>query len=427
MIFLSGCFESESGYGHKAREIGSAILKKYGSECIVEFLGWGATPNTGLINTKYEWMLDYKKSFSFKERPDLHIHIGLVGDRELIGKKNILFTSGVEVDRIPVNWIQNLNNMNISEIVVPSTFVQKVFKGTAYTLTDTQQQIFLSHKVSVVPESYDENMLKPMTYEEEQYITDLIEPLKDYKWFMTSGQVIPPRNMTIGADRKNVSSLIVDFITTFKGKKDVALLLKTNPSDFSELSYFNLSNFYNQVIESTGISKEDRPKIILLKGHLSNKQLFYLLRHQNNIGNVSITHGEGFGRFLLEASLADNTLIVPKYGAHRDFVPNSICRFVDGKYDTIHQDSIMEGVLIKDSKWFYHDSTQLRKILYDVYKNPVKKSNKSEIESLANTHSISYISNQICEIVDKHYSKEVKIDSSIFTQTELQNIKQLEL
>ncbi len=52
MILLTGPFDVECGYGHKAREIAMSILNNTTDEVYIGFTPWGANPRTALENPR---------------------------------------------------------------------------------------------------------------------------------------------------------------------------------------------------------------------------------------------------------------------------------------------------------------------------------------------------------------------------------------
>ena len=159
MILLQAPVLSESGYGHKAREIAYALIKNFKDDVKIIATNWGTNINTGLDNSNYRDIISKHIVRDINVQPQLHVVVGVPEDiRALYGQKNILFTSGVEVDIISSQWITKLNSFqNLDLIVVPSKFVKDVFDNTKYT-DDKQNVIKLNKKVVVIPESYDERM-----------------------------------------------------------------------------------------------------------------------------------------------------------------------------------------------------------------------------------------------------------------------------
>lgn len=433
-ILLSGCFKSESGYGHKAREILHSVFQKYKDETLyILNLDWGSTPNDGLKNSKYEYLEEHIKPFQLNKQPELHIHVGvpndLYGNFSFVGKKNILFTSGVETDVVPLNWIRFLNQKRVDLIVVPSKYVKEVFEKTVYTETKedkTTVQHKLERPVVVVPESYDDRLFEPLTDQQIEHVESLLNPINGTDFFLSCGQVSAHVASEKGSDRKNISGLIENFITTFRGNKHISLVLKTNPVEYSEISYYYQLNYYKRILKDTMIPKEERPNILLIKGHLKPNELFYLYKHEKNVANVSYTHGEGFGRFILDASLSGNRLVVPKFGGFKDFTSNSFSYYINGIMKKIPHSAIMHEILIPESKWFHVDMNEASKILKQVYKEhssyKVSKETLKHIQYLTNHYSIDNITNMIQNTIEPFYSKKIQLDESIFKIEDIPNL-----
>ena len=57
---------------------------------------------------------------------------------------------------------------------------------------------------------------------------------------------------------------------------------------------------------------------------MSSEELNYLYNHPKIKSMVSFTHGEGFGRPLLEACFSEKPIIAPDWSGQKDFLNNNI-------------------------------------------------------------------------------------------------------
>jgi glycosyltransferase involved in cell wall biosynthesis len=73
---------------------------------------------------------------------------------------------------------------------------------------------------------------------------------------------------------------------------------------------------------------------------------------------VSFTHGEGFGRPMLEASMVDLPVICSNWSGPVDFLTKEHSILVDGKIEQIPQSAVWDNILIKESGWFVIDEHQ---------------------------------------------------------------------
>jgi hypothetical protein len=411
-IYITAPITSESGYGHKSRGIVAPIAKKYWDDVFLGVTKWGNNPTTGLDNSVYGFLKEKLVPFNFTEPPALHIHVGIPLEFRPVGKKNILFTSGVETTLIEPSWVEFLNKSSIDLIVVPSTFVKEVFTSKNYTDKTTGKQIGVEKPVVVIPEEYDPRFLEDISIEDKTDMDRFLSQIREDRYFLSCGQVTPKEK--IGSDRKNVGGLIVEFMKTFKGKKDVCLLLKTNGVSYSNLSYRDIYEYYERAMEVSGVPKDERPSVYSLEGHISPQSLNYIMSHERNIANVSLTHGEGFGRFLLEATLVNKPLIVPIRGAHRDYCQAPQAKYVDGTFSTIPHDAVMDKILIRESKWFNTFPVDTRNVLLTEYNSKFNtKVALKVIERNTAKYHPDEISKKILQVVDKHYIKEVDLGDEL--------------
>jgi hypothetical protein len=414
-ILITAPVDTESGYGHKSREIVDAVLSKYDDLVDLAFLPWGSCSKNALLKSdRYRYILSKKKEISLSGQPSVHIHVGLPTEFEPRGAKNILFTSGVETDRISLDFIDHINKKQIDIVVVPSTFVRDVIVNTEYTHKSTGEKYRVTKEVIVIPESFPPEFITETCSEEFKLKFDTMIADAPEKLFFTAGQIVP--KLEIFDDRKNITETLRNFVRTFRGNKHVGLLLKANHIDSSNVSRFEMSNYINMVLDSTGIDKTERPPIYLLFGDLSDSELYYVMSHDKVFAHAYFTHGEGFGRFILQSTLIDKPLIIPRVGGHRDFTSGKKVRMVNGEYKQIPPSAHMGNILIPDSKWFHVSDSEFYDNLYYVYKNYKDMQDKGKLkEKNLETYDLKNIQSAIIDLVEKYHVKEVKLNLSDLT------------
>lgn len=424
-ILITAPIDTESGYGHKAREIVDAIVKKYGDLVEIGFTPWGDCQKNALSKyEKYEYLLTKKKPINLMGKPSIHVHVGLPFDFDPKGEKNILFTSGVETNIVSLTFIKHINEKPIDLVVVPSVFVRDVLINSSYTHKDTKQEFRITKEIVVIPESFYPDFLeKECTDEFKEKFEDMIKDVPE-KLFFSAGQM-QLREVPID-DRKNMTKLVQQFVKTFRGNKHVGLLLKANGVDTSNYTKFELKKYIDATLEKTNIEKSERPPIFLLFGDLKDEELYYVMNHPKIICHAYFTHGEGFGRFILQSTLTDKPLIVPRIGGHRDFTQGGRrIKFADGDFKTIPNTAHMPEILIPESKWFHMNDDEIYDSLYYVYKNHKDMNDKGKMKSKnAQDYYLDSVQQKIVDVVDKHHIKEVKLDLKDLTKN--LNIPKLE-
>ena len=92
-----------------------------------------------------------------------------------------------------------------------------------------------------------------------------------------------------------------------------------------------------------------------------------LYNHSKIKAMLSLTHGEGFGRPLLEFSVTGKPTIATDWSGHTDFLGTHTFK-IPGKVDLVHESALQDGMIIKDSKWFFADYNYASKLLKESYK-----------------------------------------------------------
>ena len=132
-ILIKGPLLSISGYGNHARQIFEFVkLTKPKAKIYCDVLPWGNT--SWILSQKYcsdknfeeiiqKTLVSHKiNEIQFSEV----YHIGLPNEwKPFINAKNIGITAGIESDICKIEWINDLNKMDL--IIVPSEFSKETF------------------------------------------------------------------------------------------------------------------------------------------------------------------------------------------------------------------------------------------------------------------------------------------------------------
>ena len=173
----------------------------------------------------------------------------------------------------------------------------------------------------------------------------------------------------LGADRKDVGMLIKVFSEVFKNKKKKpALILKTSGATFSKMDKTDLLKKINEIRNQLN---GDLPNIYLVHGELEPKELNRLYNHPKVKAHVSFTHGEGFGRPLLEATLSGKPLLASGWSGHVDFLPAELANLLPGTLVNIPP-SACNDWLIKEAQWFNVNYSVAAQKLEDIFDNYIK-------------------------------------------------------
>jgi glycosyltransferase involved in cell wall biosynthesis len=210
----------------------------------------------------------------------------------------------------------------------------------------------------------------------------------------------------IGEDRKDIGNLIKTFYETFSNQqKQPALLLKTQGAGFSILDkeeiLTKISNIKNKFPKQIKL-----PPIYFLHGDLSDEEMNYLYNHPKIKSMVSFTHGEGFGRPLLEATMTGLPVIASNWSGHTDFLDEEYCVLLGGTTDNIPPGAVWENVLIPESQWFNVNMDSASQVLKFAHKNAfdmkVRAKKLMKINRDKFTHS--KMTDRFKEILEKYTS-----------------------
>jgi hypothetical protein len=113
------------------------------------------------------------------------------------------------------------------------------------------------------------------------------------------------------------------------------------------------------------------PNIYVIHGDLTPVELNRLYNHPKVKAHVSLTHGEGFGRPLLEATLSGKPLLTTGWSGHLDFLPSEISNLLPGTLGQLPPSATNEW-LVKEAQWFNANYSVAAQKLEDIFENYIK-------------------------------------------------------
>ena len=154
-----------------------------------------------------------------------------------------------------------------------------------------------------------------------------------------------------------------------------------------------------------------------------------LYNHPKVKAHVSLTKGEGFGRPLLEASISGKPVIASAWSGHLDFLDKDGAVLVGGELKPIHESSVWDNVLIRESSWFAPDMQQSANAMAMVFMNYEEFRKRAHKLGKENSKKFSY--NQIrartFELLDKYVPEFPKQIALVLPKLNLPaNLKPLE-
>ena len=377
---ISAPLDTQSGYGHRSRSFIKALYELKNHEWDIQLLSqrWGQTSQGFIADNAKEWgWMDplIIKNQQIPKQPDYFFMISIPNEANAIGKTfNVMVTAGIETDMCAPSWIDGINRMDLT--LVSSEHAKKVFEASTFREQNQVGQVIrdikLQKKVEVLQEEIDTT--KYFFIDDQQEIsdmeeTDLVSALDEIQedfCYLFVGHWLQG---DLGEDRKNVGLTVYTFLDTFKNKKKKpALVLKTSGGATSILDRDQILEKIDSIRKSFDPTDE-LPNIYLLHGEVDDKDMNYLYNHNKIKAMISLTKGEGFGRPLLEFTVAKKPLIVSYWSGQTDFLDMDYIVPVLGELRPIHPSAQVKDILIPESKWFYPNEKQVKQVMTDVFEN----------------------------------------------------------
>jgi glycosyltransferase involved in cell wall biosynthesis len=364
-LFVISCpFDTYSGYGARSRDLVKAIVEtdKYNVRLLSQ--RWGATP-FGFCNDNPEWkfLLDLVlPNNQLPKRPEIWAQVTIPSEFQPIGTYNIGFTAGIESTLCAGDWIEGMNRMDLN--IVSSEHSKKVFVETQFEkrnkqTNDLEGVIKLEKPVEVLFEGANTDIYKVLDTP-----CSLDFNIKEKFAYLFVGHWMQG---DLGEDRKNVGLLIKAFYETFKNKTNKpALILKTSQTGSS---YMDREEILKKIklIKKT-VNSNNLPNVYLLHGEFTDEEMNDIYNHSKVKAMISLTKGEGFGRPLLEFTLAKKPLITTGWSGHMDFLNPEFVSLIGGQLTNVHQSAANQW-LLPESQWFSADHGQIGHYLKDVFEN----------------------------------------------------------
>ena len=405
---------TRSGYGAHARDIVRSLIDLDRFDVKVWNVRWGNTPMNALNEQEPRDKIIIDRLLQnpqLPSQPDIHIHIVIPNEFQPMGKYNIGITAGLECTICPPAWLDGMNRMNLN--IVPSTFVRDVFKQTSYEIQDkntaqSKGQLKLNKKIEVLFEGIDTNVYKK-TNEFSKMLQTEMNNVEETFNFLFVGHWLQGK---LGDDRKDTGMLIKVFLETFKNqKKRPGLILKTSGAGFSVLDREATLEKIRQIKNTVD---GELPNIYLVHGDFYDDEINELMNHPKVKAHINITHGEGFGRPLLEASVTEKPVIASNWSGHVDFLKGSGV-LIDGALTEVPKKSFPKDMRVDEAKWFTVNYQKVSQVMMDVYKNYKKYTLNARKLSMVNKSrfSLDAMTKKLGEILDDNvpeFPKEVKLE-----------------
>jgi len=404
---------TRSGYGAHSRDIVRALIKLDRYDVKIWNVRWGNCSMNALNDTDpndkmiIDRMLQQPK---LDTQPELHIHIVIPNEFQTFGKYNIGITAGLEKTACPPEWVQGMNKMDMN--IVPSNFVKDVMTQCTFNVNDKntkqQQQLKTEKPIEVLFEGVDTNIFKKT----EKFSKELVNEMKHIKESFNFLYVGHWLQGGLGKDRKDTGMLVKVFLETFKNmKQKPGLIMKSSGATFSVL---DREDMLNRIRTIKNTIKGDLPNIYLIHGDFTDEEMNELYNHPKVKAHVNITHGEGFGRPLVESTISQKPVIASNWSGHVDFLPKSSAVMLGGSVGDVPKESFPDNMYVEGSKWFTVNYQEASAYMKDVYKNYKKYTLNAKKLGTVNKSkfSLNAMTKELGKILDKYvpeFPKEVEL------------------
>ena len=410
LMLICAPVTSRSGYGDHARDLVRSFIKHNKYDVKIIDVPWGDCPRNALNkdNENDNRILNNILPMppQLDRQPDVYVDIRIPNEFQQHGKFNIGITAGIETTAVSNAWIEGCNRMDL--IIVPSEHSKQGFASALYekmqNLPDGQQQkvgeLKLEKPIEVLFEGADGDVYKPI----EDVNLDLVDDIKENFCFLHVGQWTKGG---YGEDRKDIAKLVKVFYESFANKKEQpALLLKSNGATYSIMDREECLKKINN-IKNMFPTDWNLPNVYLLHGSLSSMEMNKLYNHRKVKSFVSLTHGEGFGRPLLEATMVGLPVIASAWSGQVDFLSPNNSLLLGGALKQVPKSQHWKDIIIPESQWFNVNETQAYKSMNYCFENydDVKKKALNLMKKNREKFTLAKMTEKLDEIVTPHIDK----------------------
>ena len=403
MILVTAPVKTRSGYGNHSRDICRSLIESDKYDVRIQPVRWGSTPPNALEKDNPIHQEIEKRILSKPEverQPDLHIHIVIPNEFQPLGKKNIGITAGIEHTLPPGQWVEGCNRMDMT--IFTSEFSRKSFLDVNYNKIDknTQQQVgtlTMEKPSEVLFEGAD-----PEIYKETKVFTEKLDKklssIKEDFCFLFVGHWLQGN---LGEDRKDLGMLIKVFLESFKNQKDApALILKTSSAGFSIIDRNEILKKIDMIRGQ--IKSNTLPNIYLLHGDLTDEEMNQLYNHPKVNAHLTFTHGEGFGRPLLEASFSGKPILAPISTGQADFLDKEYTIELPHTMTAVPETAFPKEFQNQEALWSTVNYGISSQIMKDVVKNYKKYELRGKKQMIVNREHFTHekMSDKLVSIID---------------------------
>jgi len=391
LILVTAPVQTRSGYGNHARDICRALIESDKYEVAIQSVPWGSTPLNALDPNDPSHKEIEKRLLrqpQLPKQPEVHLHIVIPNEFKQFGQKNIGMTAGIESTVPPAEWIDGCNRMD--KVIFTSEFSKKGFTDIKFDKLDknTKQkvgEVRLERPSEVLFEGADTNVYKETNQFSDRMKNEFSKINEDF-CFLFVGHWLQGN---LGEDRKDIGMMIKTFLLTFKDMKNPpALVLKTSGASFSVMDRVDMKKKVNQIKDT--VKADKLPNIYLIHGDLTDDEMNEMYNHPKVKAHLTFTHGEGFGRPLLEASFSGKPIIAPISTGQADFLDREYTIEIPHVMTKVAPNAFPKEYVTPDSQWSTVKYSVASALMRDVFKNYGKYKIRGKKQMIVNRENFSF-------------------------------------
>ena len=391
MVLVTAPVETRSGYGNHSRDICQALIEMDKYDVRIQSVRWGSTPPNALEKDNpihQEINKRILRQPSLEKQPDLHLHIVIPNEFQAIGKINIGMTAGIEHTIPPASWVEGCNRMDM--VVFTSEFSRNGFASVTFDKLDNNSkqvvgQLKLEKPTEVLFEGADTNIYKEVN-EISPTLSGKFSKIEEDFCFLFVGHWL---SGNLGEDRKDIGMLLKVFYTIFKNKKNQpALILKTSGAGFSIMDRNEMMKKIRLVKDS--MRGDKLPNVYLLHGDLTDEEMNQMYNHPKVKAHLTFTHGEGFGRPMLEATLSGKPMLAPISTGQADFLHKEYTVELPHEMTKVPASAFPKDYGNSEALWSTVNYGMAGKLMEDVYQNYDKYKLKAKKQMIVNKEMFSH-------------------------------------
>jgi len=401
-LIISCPASSRSGYGDHSRDIIRSLIAMNRFDVKIMDQRWGSCSRNALTDDDIEITSRIMRK-NFDEQPDIWVQITVPNEFQKVGKYNIGITAGIETTSASSQWVEGCNNMDL--IIVPSEHAKTSLKNSTFDIRDsktneTVRSLSVNPEIVVLFEGLDLSTFIKTDDIPEIVSTDISTIPEEFCYLFVGHWLAGD----FSHDRKDVGGMIRTFLETFKGiaqRNQPALILKTSSATFSLTDRESILEKISKIYKS--VDGAILPKIYLIHGDMTQQELNGLYNHNKVKAMISFTHGEGFGRPLLEFGITGKPIMYPNWSGHVDFLSEH-CIPLTGTLRNVHKSAVWKDVILPESKWFYVDYNHASGIIRDVHKQYKKHMQRSrkQTQYIKDNFSIKKMNSDFNKIIGQY-------------------------